>query len=635
MDPTDSSTETPAHRMPPQGASPAGPDCVVLGAGPAGLTAAWEAARHGMDAVVFEKDTQVGGISRTVEHEGFRFDIGGHRFFTKVPAVRALWHELLGNDLITRERLSRIYYADRFFDYPLKPLGAVRGLGPIEAVRIGLSYVKARLFPYANERTFEEWVVNRFGRRLFEIFFETYTEKVWGTPCSEISSDWAAQRIKNLDMVAAVKNALLGLGSKKGDVITSLIERFEYPRLGPGMMWERCRDLLEGKQVYTRTGHEVVRVMHDGSRIEAVVVRGPDGEEVVEGDHFLSSIALYDLLHAMEPRPPQAVLDATGNLGYRDFLTVVLYVDRADVFPDNWIYIHSADVHVGRVQNFKNWSPEMVPDPRRTALGLEYFVQEGDEIWSADDKTLLSLGMQECAAIGLVDPLEVTGGTVVRVPKAYPVYPPDYQENLAVLRDWLEGFENLHCIGRNGQHRYNNQDHSMVTAMLAVENIAGASHDIWNVNVEADYHEEIGAEESAATEGRVAHGGDPSIPQPAELEIEEALRTVFARYDAIALGGATGIVAGVGLFLATAILVLRGGDVIGPNLSLLGHYFFGYQVTWSGAFVGLLEGALGGFAFGAVLAYLINVVVGWHERRLLRQIEVAEGTDILEMGEAP
>jgi protoporphyrinogen oxidase len=362
----------------------------VLGAGPAGLTAAWEAARLGIRTVVLEKDTQVGGISRTVEHEGFRFDIGGHRFFTKVSAVRNLWHELLGEDLLTRERLSRIYYADRFFDYPLKPWGAIRGLGLVEAVRIGLSYATARVFPYPNERTFEEWVVNRFGRRLFEIFFETYTEKVWGTPCSEISSDWAAQRIKNLDMVAAVKNALLGFGSRRGEVVTSLIERFEYPRLGPGMMWERCRDLLEKKDVRTRTEREVVRVMHDGSRIEAIVVRGPDGvEEVVEGDHFLSSIALYDLLHAMEPRPPQHVLDATGKLGYRDFLTVVLYVDRKEVFPDNWIYIHSADVHVGRIQNFKNWSPEMVPDPSRTALGLEYFVQEGDEIWSADDDLLL------------------------------------------------------------------------------------------------------------------------------------------------------------------------------------------------------------------------------------------------------
>jgi hypothetical protein len=338
----------------------------------------------------------------------------------------------------------------------------------------------------------------------------------------------------------------------------------------------------------------------------------------------------------MEPRPPQRVLDATRKLGYRDFVTVVLYVDREDVFPDNWIYIHSADVNVGRIQNFKNWSPEMVPDPKRTALGLEYFVKEGDEIWSADDHTLLALGMQECAAIGLVDPLEVSGGTVVRVPKAYPVYPPDYQQDLAVLRDWLDGFENLYCIGRNGQHRYNNQDHSMVTAMLAVENIAGASHDIWNVNVEADYHEEIvGVEKVVAKQGRVARGGDPAIPQRAEFDLEAALRSVFARYDVKALGVATGSVLGLTLFCATAFLLLRGGEVVGPNLSLLGNYFFGYQVSWPGALLGLVEGALGGFAFGCFLAYHINVVVGWHERRLLRQIELRQGGDILEMGEAP
>jgi protoporphyrinogen oxidase len=605
--------------------------CVVLGAGPAGLTAAWEAARRGLEAVVFEKDELVGGISRTVEHRGFRFDIGGHRFFTKVPSVRALWHELLGDELITRDRLSRIYYGDHFFDYPLRPWSAVRGLGPIEAVRVALSYLVTRAFPYPEERTFEEWVVNRFGRRLFEIFFETYTEKVWGTPCSEISSDWAAQRIKNLDMVAAVKNALLGLGSRRGEVVTSLIERFEYPRLGPGMMWERCRDRLAEKQVSTRTGHEVVKVMHDGSRIEAVSVRGPAGEELVGGDQFLSSIALRDLLHAMEPRPPQPILDAADRLGYRDFLTVVLIVDREDVFPDNWIYIHSPDVQVGRVQNFKNWSPEMVPDTSCTALGLEYFVQEDDELWSADDETLIALGTRECVAIGLIEASEVSGGTVVRVPKAYPVYDPGYRENLDVLRGWLDGFDNLHCIGRNGQHRYNNQDHSMLTAMLAVQNIAGESHDIWNVNVEADYHEEIGSEEA----GRASHGGDPAVPQRAEVGLEEALRGAFARYDEVALGVAIGAVLGISLFLATAVLLLRGGEVVGPTLSIVGNFFFGFQVTWAGALVGLAEGAVGGFAFGFVLARLINAVVRWHERRLLREIERSLGTDVLEIGESP
>ena len=367
---------------------------LVIGAGPAGLTAAHELAERGIPAVVYEQDHQVGGLARTVTYQGYRFDIGGHRFFTKVEAVQRLWEEVLGEDLLIRPRLSRIHYRDRFFDYPLKPLNALAGLGPVEAVRILVSYVRARVFPHREEHTFEEWVVNRFGRRLFEIFFRTYTEKVWGVPCSEIGADWAAQRIKNLDLKTAVLHALAS-GKRDGTVVTTLIDRFHYPRLGPGMMWERMRDRLARRGVATVMETEVVQLRHAEGRIRAVTVRDRAGERDLEVDGVISSMPLGRLVRALDPEPPTAVLAAADRLRHRDFLTVVLIVARQDVFPDNWIYVHSPDVRVGRIQNFKNWSPEMVPDPSTTALGLEYFVHEGDDLWSERNETLLERGARE------------------------------------------------------------------------------------------------------------------------------------------------------------------------------------------------------------------------------------------------
>ena len=589
---------------------------VVIGAGPAGLAAAHELSVLGREAMVLEKDDQVGGIARTVVYRGYRFDIGGHRFFTRAPSIQRLWEEAMGDDFLVRPRLSRIHYNDRFFHYPLKPVEALLGLGPIEALRILVSYMRARAFPIDDERSFEDWVVNRFGRRLFEIFFQTYTEKVWGRPCSKIGAEWAAQRIKNLDLVAAVRNALLG-GRGDGELVTTLIDRFHYPRLGPGMMWERWTERLVRNGIEVRKGSEVTALDHVGGRVVAARTRTADGANgSVKGAHFISTMPIRELVHALRPPPPPEVVAAADRLQYRDFLTVVLIVDAEELFPDNWIYIHSPDVRVGRIQNFKNWSPEMVPDPSTTSLGLEYFVHEGDDLWSMTDDELIALGASETARLGLVEESRVRDGAVVRVRKAYPVYDGDYREALATIRDWLSTLDNLQLAGRNGQHRYNNQDHSMLTGILAARNVAGARHDIWSVNVEEEYHEGSSTERQtpAAARGRT---------------LEEVLAAAFARYDPRALGAAVGLVMGAGLFLVTAIAMLRGPGDPGRMLSLIGEYLVGYEVSWAGAGIGLLGAGIGGFAFGWLLARAINGLIGWEELLLRRQI-LARTVDPLE-----
>jgi protoporphyrinogen oxidase len=473
-------------------------DAVIAGGGPAGLTAAFELTRYGRPCVVLESDpTMVGGISRTDEYKGYRFDIGGHRFFSKSDEVNDLWREVLGDQLITRRRLSRIYYDRKFFDYPLRPVDALRKLGPVRAARILASYLKARAAPIHPEASFEDWVVNRFGRELFEIFFKTYTEKVWGMPTHTISADWAAQRIKGLSLTRAVLSALLGGSGGKsktrnGEVIKTLIDSFQYPRLGPGQMWEMTRDRVVEQGGAVDHDRRVVRVEHDGSAVTAFVATDGAGQEhVYRGRHYLSTLPVRLLVRALDPPPPPAVVRAAESLQYRDFLTVVLIVDQPETFPDNWIYVHEPGVQLGRVQNFKNWSPDLVPDPSRSSLGLEYFCFEGDGLWTMPDDQLVALGRREIGEIGLVDPAKVVDGCVVRMPKAYPVYDDAYQNHLAVIRRWLAGLENLNLAGRNGMHKYNNQDHSMMTALLCARNILGhGSYDPWCVNTDAEYHEE-------------------------------------------------------------------------------------------------------------------------------------------------
>ena len=481
---------------------------VVVGAGPAGLTAALRLRQADVQTTVVEASDAVGGISRTVERDGWRFDLGGHRFFTKVPEVEAFWHEVLPDeDFLMRPRLSRILYRGKLFDYPLKPFNALFGLGVLEAIRCVLSYALVRVRPPKDQSNFEGWVAARFGWRLYRIFFKTYTEKVWGVPATDIQADWAAQRIKNLSLLNAITSAF-GLGKGKGQ-ITTLIEQFQYPRLGPGMMWERCRDLVVAEGGEVRMQAPVARVEHAAGRAHTVVLA--DGSRL-PASAVVSSMPMPELVRAMDPPAPAEVLQAADELSFRDFLTVALVVPVSAGFPDNWIYIHEPGVRVGRVQNFGSWSPQLVKDGF-TCLGLEYFVSEGDDLWESSDEDLVELAKREIATLKLAQTEQVEAGYVVRVPKAYPVYDEGYAERVDVLRAWLaEAVPNVHPVGRNGMHRYNNQDHSMLTAMLAVENIvSGAQHDVWTVNVEEDYHETV-SPTSTAADGSVVYptSGTPS-----------------------------------------------------------------------------------------------------------------------------
>ncbi len=462
---------------------------VIIGAGPAGLTAAYELSKHGVASTVLEATDAVGGISQTATREGWRFDIGGHRFFTKVKPVQELWHEILDDDeFLIRPRMSRIYYDGQFYDYPLKPFDALRKLGPIEAFRCGLSYLWARVRPPKDQTTFEGFMVPRFGWRLYQIFFKTYTEKVWGVPADELEADFAAQRIKDLSLFKAVWNGIMPRRNQKD--ITSLIEEFEYPKYGPGMMWERCRDLVVATGSSVEMNSTAVELQHSDGIVTKVVTEEAGQRRTFDATHVVSSMPLPLLVKSMRPEPPADVSAAADGLEFRDFLTVALVVPEEDGFPDNWIYVHYPDVEVGRIQNFGRWSPYMVKEGR-TCLGLEYFVNEGDHLWTMDDDDLVALGTRELEALSLLEGGRVERGYVVRMPKAYPMYDATYKENVATLRGWLEeNATNVYPVGRNGMHRYNNQDHSMYTAMLSVENMFGARHDIWSVNVEAEYHEE-------------------------------------------------------------------------------------------------------------------------------------------------
>lgn len=465
---------------------------VIIGAGPAGLTAAWQLHKYGVSSILYEADAQVGGISRTVERDGYHFDIGGHRFFTKVSQVDDIWHEILPDeDFMLRPRKSRIFYKGKYYDYPLKAMNALGNMGIPEATLSVLSYLKAMAFPPKDQTNYEGWLVARFGQRLYRRFFKTYTEKLWGVPVSEMPADWAAQRVKSLSLFKAITNAVMPKRNQKD--VTSLIEEFQYPKFGPGMMWETAQKKIEqmGSSVHLNT--KVVKVNHTEGHVNSVVVKHLDGrEETVECTELISSMPFSQLAEIMDPKPPLRVLEAAKGLRYRDFLTVALVVPASKVtWTDNWLYIHEPAVKTMRIQNFGSWSPYLVKDGQNV-LGLEYTVWEGDHAWTAPDEELIEDAKKELEELGLAKYSDILGGYVVRQPKAYPIYDDSYRRNVDTIRTYLDIVgENIYPVGRNGMFRYNNADHSMFTAMLSVENImTGTKHDVWEVNVEEEYHEE-------------------------------------------------------------------------------------------------------------------------------------------------
>jgi protoporphyrinogen oxidase len=466
-------------------APPNGKGVVVIGAGPAGLSAAYELVRLGMTPHVVEGLHKVGGLSRTEEHAGYRFDLGGHRFLTRMPQIQRLWDEMLGPDLLTVHRQSRIYYGERFYRYPLQAWDTFSGLGPLESARILGSYLHARISPPDGDASFEQWVTRRFGARLYETFFKTYTEKVWGIPCSELRADWAAQRIKGLSLVTAVVGALgLGVNAK------TLADHFQYPRLGPGMMWERFADAVQAGGGQVALGARVSEVVIRGGRVDHLLVENAQGAQRLPCHALISSMPLDDLVRALRPAAPAHVQAAAQRLSHRAFAIVQLALDRPHVFPHHWIYIHDPRVRVGRIQNFGNWSPALLPGPDKTSLGLEYFCSQGDDLWSLSDDAMIALAAHEIEALGLAEPGWIESATVVRHAKAYPIYDATFGQSVEVIRAHLRDIENLQTIGRSGMHRYNNLDHSMLTGILAARNLAGAEHDVWQIN--ADHQGEVG-----------------------------------------------------------------------------------------------------------------------------------------------
>ena len=500
-----------------------GKNIVIIGGGPAGLTAALEILRNtDMKVTLFEAEDMLGGISKTINYNGNRIDIGGHRFFSKSDTVMKWWNEILPvcNEILSDEKIpekcmlsvsrkSRILYLRKFFNYPISlSLQTLSNLGLMKTIRIGFSYLQVMLFPLKNEKSLEDFFINRFGKELYRTFFESYTHKVWGRPCSQISAEWGAQRIKGLSISKAVMHFASSIMKKipglslltSKEVETSLIDRFVYPKYGPGQMWETAGKLVEEKGGKIHLNTQVVKINLDGARIKEVVVKKSDGrEETVSADYFISSMPVKDLLNSMTPPPSEKALNTASGLVYRDFITVGLLMKKCNLkekdgssVKDNWIYIQEPDVKMGRIQFFNNWSRFMVKAPADTIwLGLEYFVNEGDELWSMNDKELVEMASAELAKLGITELSDICDGMAYRQKKAYPAYFDTYKD-FKLVREFTDSIDNLFLIGRNGQHRYNNMDHSMLCAIEAVKAIKSGTSDktaIWNVNTEDEYHE--------------------------------------------------------------------------------------------------------------------------------------------------
>jgi protoporphyrinogen oxidase len=580
---------------------------VIIGAGPAGLAAGYEFIQRGICPIILERGSVVGGISRTESYKDFNFDIGGHRFLTKNEEINQLWENMLGPDFLTVNRLSRIYYQGKFFNYPLRPANALLNLGPLESLHVLLSYCRARLSPQPQENSFEEWIVNRFGDRLYRTFFKTYTEKVWGIPCREIRADWAAQRIKGLSLLVALSNALFG-----GQQAKSLSERFSYPKLGPGMMWQRFMDHIVSGGGKVMLHCEVSSMHHDNRRITAVEYSTGEITDELSAENYISSMPISKLVQLFKPQPPAEVLESARQLAYRGFIIVVLIIDRQTLFPDQWLYVHSPKVQVGRIQNFKNWSRFMVPDQSKTSIGMEYFCNVNDLTWEMSDNELVDMATREMAEMGFAPVSLVIDSYVVRQSHAYPVYDSTYKQNLQEIRNYLDNFNNLQTIGRSGMHRYNNMDHSMQTGILAAKNCCGEHHDLWAINEEKSYLEE----DSSVKEM-------PVVP-------EKVLIRAFARMDKFAFAVAVGTVCGLMVLSATLWIISRGGDVLNSHLRLLGQYFIGYTVTVKGGFIAFGYSFFWGFLFGWLFAYLRNLFLAVYIYRIKRKVELLSLKDFFD-----
>jgi protoporphyrinogen oxidase len=569
----------------------------IIGAGPAGLAAAHELVKQGMRPILLEKGNMVGGLARTEQYKGYFFDLGGHRFFTNNREIEQLWREVLGEDFIKVPRLSRIYYKDRYFNYPLSIFNALFNMGIIESMLILNSYFKSHFRPYPQEDNFEEWVSNRFGDRLYRTFFKTYTEKVWGIPCNEIRAEWAAQRIRNLSLVVAVANALIGLKKAK-----SLTDEFDYPLRGPGMMWERFRELLEagGSRVFLNAS--ATGVTHENGHLMSLRYVEGNKETEIPVSHLISCMPITKLVAILDPKPSDDVLEAARQLRYRAFVTVGLIIDKKDLFPDQWIYIHSPQVRVGRIQNFKNWSSGMAPDSSKTNVGMEYFCNEGDDLWNLPEGELGALAAEELSKLGFCAPEDIMDSFVIRQPMAYPVYDEGYKEALTVIRQRLGEFGNLQTIGRNGMHRYNNMDHSMLTGILAARNISGANYNLWEVNEEESYLEE-------------------SKDEAGRLLSEKLVKNAFARVHKLAFAVSVGAVWGLVVFMATLWGAIAGDDRLRGAMRLLSEYFSGYTVTVQGAFIAFGYTFFWGLLTGWFFAYVRNLSIAFFLYRTKKKVE--------------
>ncbi|AFY69642.1 UDP-galactopyranose mutase [Thalassoporum mexicanum PCC 7367] len=469
----------------------------ILGAGPAGLAAAYTLTKKQQKVTIIERDRRVGGLAKSINYQGFILDYGPHRFFTKLKPVLELWHEVLGSEQVTIDRLTRIYYREKYFRYPIRSREVMISLGMAETLRILWSYLQTKLFPNDNPQNFAEWVTAKFGQRLFEIFFEGYTEKLWGIKCSEISTEWASQRIRGLSLSGAIRKALLGSGGGA----KNMIDQFQFPRLGSGQLYDRIEANLRDHDQTVMLGAEVVKLHHNGVKVTYIVTRDRESgiETEYECDRIISSIPITILLQQMEPPPPPRVIEAARSLIFRNTILVYLFIDQLDLFPDNWLYINDPAVLVGRVTNFANWSPEMLPtNANQTPICCEYWCNFNDPIWQESEASLIDRATQELRQIKLIqnDQLnnqlnnQVTDGFVMRLPRTYPVYTGNYKEALATIQNYLDRFANLQLIGRYGAFKYNNQDHSLLMGILAAENVINPNkHNLWSVNSDSEYQE--------------------------------------------------------------------------------------------------------------------------------------------------